>query len=101
MPCSTSRPAAAPTSRRSSAPRSRTEQTVAPSARVVLATRNAHKVTELSRILSDAGLEVDLVGVDAFPDAPEVAETGRTFQENALLKARAVAAATGLPAIAD
>ena len=70
-------------------------------ARVVLATRNAHKVIELGRILADAGLEVDLVGIDAFPDVPEVAETGRSFQENALLKARTVAAATGLPAIAD
>src|SRR6478752_3219158 len=68
---------------------------------VVLATRNAHKVVELARILGEAGLDVDLVGVDAFPDVPEVAETGRTFQENALLKARAVAEATGLPAVAD
>ena len=68
---------------------------------VVLATRNAHKVDEVARILGAAGLDVALVGVDAFPDVPEVAETGRTFQENALLKARAVAAATGHPAVAD
>ena len=68
---------------------------------VVLATRNAHKVEELARILRDARLEVTLVGLDAFPDAPDVAETGRTFQENALLKARSIAAATGLPAVAD
>ena len=71
------------------------------SQRVVLATRNAHKVVEVRRILADAGLDIDLVGLDAFPDAPEVAETGLTFEENALLKARAVAAATRLPAIAD
>jgi len=51
--------------------------------------------------LLDAGLAVELVGVDAFADVPEVAETGRNFQENALLKARAVAAATGVPAVAD
>jgi XTP/dITP diphosphohydrolase len=69
--------------------------------RVVLASRNAHKVTELARILAESGIDVELVGVDAFPDVPEVAETGRTFEENALLKARAVAAATGLPAVAD
>ena len=69
--------------------------------RLVLATRNAHKVTELGRILADAGLAVELVGVDAFPDVPEVAETGLTFEENALLKAVAVAGSTGLPAVAD
>jgi XTP/dITP diphosphohydrolase len=69
--------------------------------RVVLASRNAHKVTELGRILAAAGLDVELVGVDAFPSVPDVAETGATFEENALLKARAVAEATGLPAVAD
>jgi len=70
-------------------------------ARVVLATRNAHKVVELRRILDDAGVAVELVGIDAFDGVPEVAETGATFVENALLKAHAVAAATGLPAVAD
>jgi XTP/dITP diphosphohydrolase len=74
---------------------------VAPSLRVVLATRNAHKVAELNRILADAGFDGDLVGLDAFPDAPDVAETGRTFADNALLKARAIAAHTGLPAVSD
>lgn len=68
---------------------------------VVLATRNAHKVTELSRILATTGVEVSLVGLDKFPGMPEVAETGLTFADNALLKARAVAAFTGLPAVAD
>ena len=66
--------------------------------RVVLATRNAHKVKELARILGDA---VTLSGLDEFPDAPEVPETGLTFADNSLLKARAIAAYTGLPAIAD
>lgn len=70
-------------------------------ARLVLATRNPHKVDELRRILGDAGLAVQLVGMDAFPDVPDVAETGTTFAENALLKAHAVAAATGLPSVAD
>jgi XTP/dITP diphosphohydrolase len=68
---------------------------------VVLATRNAHKVTELSRILAATGVEVSLVGLDKFPGMPEVAETELTFADNALLKARAVAAFTGLPAVAD
>jgi XTP/dITP diphosphohydrolase len=67
----------------------------------VLATRNAHKVTELSRILATTGVTVTPVGLDAYPQMPEVAETGLTFADNALLKARAVAAFTGLPAVAD
>lgn len=71
------------------------------SIRVVLASRNAHKIEELHRILADAGLDLDLVGEDAFAHLPEIAETGSTFAANALIKARAVCAATGLPAIAD
>lgn len=69
--------------------------------RVVLATRNAHKVAELRRILADAHLDVELVGTDEFPDLPDVPETGSTFAANALLKARDVAQRTGLVAIAD
>ena len=70
--------------------------------RVVLATRNPGKVTELRRILADVpGVDIELVGLDELPDVPEVAETGETFVDNALLKARAVSEATGLPAIAD
>jgi XTP/dITP diphosphohydrolase len=68
---------------------------------LVLATRNRHKVAELSRILASAGLAIDLHPVDDFARAPDVAETGLTFADNALLKARAVAAATGRPAVAD
>jgi XTP/dITP diphosphohydrolase len=72
------------------------------SRRVVLATRNAGKVEELRRILAGVpGLDVDLVGVEAFPDVPDIRETGATFAENALLKARAVAVRTGVPAVAD
>jgi XTP/dITP diphosphohydrolase len=67
----------------------------------VLATWNAHKVAELRRILHTAGVTVALSGLDEFPGAPEVAETGLSFEENALLKARAIAAFTGLPAVAD
>ncbi|TDC67456.1 RdgB/HAM1 family non-canonical purine NTP pyrophosphatase [Streptomyces hainanensis] len=69
--------------------------------RLVLATRNAHKVTELRSILADAGITAELVGADAFPEVGDVKETGVTFAENALLKARALAAATRLPAVAD
>lgn len=69
--------------------------------RVVLATRNAHKVAELTRILADVGATVALAGLGEFPSAPEVPETGLTFADNALLKARAIAEHTGLPAVAD
>jgi XTP/dITP diphosphohydrolase len=68
-------------------------------ARVVLATRNAHKIAELRRILAPYG--VDLVGLDDLPPVDEVPETGETFADNALLKARAVAQRTGLTAVAD
>ena len=67
--------------------------------RVVLATRNAHKVEEVRRIL--APHDVELVSLSEFPDVGEVAETGATFADNALLKAEAVASATGLVALAD
>ncbi|MET7795273.1 RdgB/HAM1 family non-canonical purine NTP pyrophosphatase [Streptomyces decoyicus] len=69
--------------------------------RLILATRNAGKVTELRAILEAADLDVDLVGADAYPDIPDVKETGVTFAENALLKAHALAKATGHPAVAD
>ena len=69
--------------------------------RVVLATRNAGKIAELSRILAAAGFADGLAGLETFPGAPDVAETGLTFADNALLKARAIAAYTGLPAVAD
>lgn len=66
---------------------------------IVLATRNQGKVRELAEPLRAFGLRV--VGLDAFPDLPEVEETGTTFEENALLKAREVSKRTGLVAIAD
>ena len=69
--------------------------------RVVLATRNAGKIAELKRILAAAGGGVEIVGLESFPDAPDVPETGLTFADNALLKARAIAACTGLPAVSD
>ncbi|GLZ13120.1 non-canonical purine NTP pyrophosphatase [Actinomadura sp. NBRC 104425] len=73
--------------------------------RIVLATRNAAKIAELRAILaglrSADGSGVEVVGLAEFPDAPEVAETETTFAGNALLKARAIAEHTGLPAVAD
>jgi XTP/dITP diphosphohydrolase len=69
-----------------------------PADRVVLATRNAAKLAELARIL---GPQIPLAGLDAFPGAPDVPETGATFEENALLKARAIAEYTHLPTVAD
>jgi XTP/dITP diphosphohydrolase len=68
--------------------------------RVVLATRNQGKVAELRRILAEV-TDVELAGLESYPGMPEVEETGDTFAANALLKARAVAAHTGLPAVAD
>jgi XTP/dITP diphosphohydrolase len=70
-------------------------------ARIVLATRNEAKLVELSRILAASQSPVSLVSLAQFPDAPDVAETGRTFAANALLKARSAAQHTGLPAVAD
>lgn len=70
--------------------------------RLLLATRNHGKVVEFRRILNAiAPGEIELVGLDQFPDVADVEETGKTFEENALLKAREMSRATGLPAIAD
>jgi len=64
---------------------------------LVLATRNPHKIEEVRRLLEPAG-----VAVEPLPDEIELPpETGETFAENALTKARVAAAATGRPAIAD
>lgn len=68
---------------------------------VVLATKNRKKLDELRRILDVEGLDVELLGTDAFPDLPDVPETESSFEGNALLKAREIARITGLPAVAD
>ena len=72
------------------------------SKKLVIATRNAGKIREFRRILDliSAGA-VELVSIDQFPDLVDVEETGTTFQENALLKARYTAKMTGLPSISD
>ena len=67
---------------------------------VVLATANPHKLTEIHAILAAAGVELDLVAMTTL-GVPSPVEDGDTFAANALIKARACVAATGLPAIAD
>jgi XTP/dITP diphosphohydrolase len=67
--------------------------------RHVLATTNRGKIREIRGLLE--GLPIELVGLDAFPPIEPPEETGTTFSENAGLKARYYASATGLPAIAD
>ena len=67
--------------------------------KVILASKNPHKLTELSAILSQHGFEIALeseYGLDI-----DVDETGTTFEENSLLKAEAVMKASGLPVLAD
>ncbi|MCL2781815.1 MAG: non-canonical purine NTP pyrophosphatase, partial [Actinomycetia bacterium] len=68
--------------------------------RLVLATRNASKLAELRRILAPM-VDLEVIGLDGVPDYPEVPETGATFAQNALIKAREAAARTGLLAVAD
>ena len=69
--------------------------------RLLLATRNAGKLAELQRLLAGAVPGVEVVGLHAVADVPDTVESGATFAENALLKARDAAHATGLPAVAD
>jgi XTP/dITP diphosphohydrolase len=69
---------------------------------LLLATRNKGKIEEFHRILEAvAPGQIDLLGLDNFPELPDVIEDGKTFQENALKKAREMSLATGIPAIAD
>jgi len=69
-----------------------------PITRIVLASGNAGKVREINRLFADTGIEI--VPQSDF-DVPDVAETGTTFVENAIIKARHAAQCTGLPAISD
>ena len=70
--------------------------------KIVIATRNRHKAVELQTLLHGAGYDaVRLDEIDPDGKIPEVEETGTTFKENALLKAHAIAKATGLPSVAD
>ncbi len=71
--------------------------------RLLLATRNRAKLAELQRIMDGAlgAGSIALVDLDDVPTYPELPETGLTFAENALIKARAGATCTGLPTVAD
>ncbi|GIG38300.1 RdgB/HAM1 family non-canonical purine NTP pyrophosphatase [Cellulomonas phragmiteti] len=86
-----------------SGPGSGARAVVPAGARLVLATHNARKVAELRAILAPGLPGLDPAAVLGARDvhAPEPVEDGVTFEENALIKARALAAATGLPAVAD
>ena len=72
-------------------------------AELLLATANQKKLVELQRILDSAlgGNRVALIGLAGFEDYPDVPESGLTFGENALIKAREGASRTGLPTVAD
>ncbi|OZB84819.1 MAG: non-canonical purine NTP pyrophosphatase, RdgB/HAM1 family [Microbacterium sp. 14-71-5] len=65
--------------------------------RIVLATHNAHKIAEFGQIVAATRPDLEVVGYDG----PEPVEDGVTFEENALIKARAAASHTGLAALAD
>lgn len=72
------------------------------SKKLVIATRNAGKIAEFRRILDAISHSaVELVGLGEFKNLVDVEETGATFEENALLKARYTAKMTGLPSISD
>jgi len=71
------------------------------SRRLVVASQNAAKARELTAILADAGLDFTVVTLADYPDVQLPPETGATFAANAIVKARAAAAATRLPALAD
>ncbi len=68
---------------------------------IVLATGNAGKIRELSAMLKELQPDMTVLGLKDFPEIGDIPETGATFEENARIKALAVAAATGLPAVAD
>lgn len=69
--------------------------------RIVVATNNPKKLVELRRVVEAAGLDVDFLGLADVTAYPEPEETGKTFEDNAILKAQAAATSTGIEAIAD
>ena len=72
------------------------------STQLLVASRNVKKLQEMRRIIERAGIEgVTVVGLDEVPPFEETPETGATFEDNAVVKARDAVAATGLPSVAD
>ena len=70
--------------------------------KLVLATKNSGKVIEFERILLELGAKnLEVIGLDKFSEIGDIEETGATFEENALLKARTICKLTSLPALAD
>ena len=67
--------------------------------KLVLATHNSHKKTEMNTLLAPLGISI--VGLDDFPQIGDIEETGTTLLENSLIKARSVHQITGLPSLAD
>ncbi len=67
--------------------------------KIVIATHNQHKLLEVKEILKD--LPYQFIGLNKFPDIPEIEETGKTLLENSLIKARTVHEITGFPTMAD
>jgi XTP/dITP diphosphohydrolase len=68
--------------------------------KIVAATKNIKKLKEIREILG-AIRDIELLSLNEFPEFPDIPETGSTFQENALIKAREVARITGLAALSD
>jgi len=69
--------------------------------KLVLATQNSGKIKEFERLLGEFVSDVQVLGLRDFPDMPDIPETGRTFIENSLLKARGISKFTNLPALSD
>ena len=68
---------------------------------LILATQNQGKIAEFERLLVEHAGDIKVLGLADFPDMPDVIESGKTFSENAFLKARAIAEFAKLPALAD
>ena len=68
---------------------------------LVLATKNKGKIVEFERLLNQHAQSIKVLGLNDFPDMPEVVESGETLSENAKLKAKSISIATNLPCLAD
>jgi XTP/dITP diphosphohydrolase len=67
--------------------------------KLILATGNKGKIREINALFSD--MDIEFIGLDEYPDLPEIIEDGSTFRENALKKAKAVFAHTGFPSVSE
>lgn len=69
--------------------------------RLVLATKNKGKIVEFERLLNQHAQSIKVLGLNDFPDMPDVTESGESLSENAKLKAKSISIATNLPCLAD